>query len=114
MHINEISGQIIDSAIEVHRELGPGLLESIYEVALTVELELRGFDVRHQVPFSVFYKNTDLKTGYRLDLMVENRVIIELKSVERLEPVHFKQLQTYLKLSDERLGLLINFNVPLL
>ena len=114
MVINEISGQIVDSAIEVHRELGPGLLEAVYEAALAIELESRGFKVARQVPCSVYYKSIELEMGYRLDLLIENCVIVELKSIEKLEPIHHKQLQTYLKLSDKRLGLLINFNVPLL
>ena len=114
MRINEISGQILDSAIEVHRVLGPGLLEAVYEAALAIELESRGLRVQRQVSVAVFYKGADLEMGFRLDLLVENCVIIELKSVEKLERVHNKQLQTYLKLADKRLGLLINFNVPLL
>ena len=114
MRLNEISGQILDSAIEVHRVLGPGLLEAVYEAALTMELESRGLWVQRQVPIVVVYKNTELEMGFRLDLLVENRVIIELKSVEKIERVHFKQLQSYLKLADKRLGLLINFNVPML
>ena len=114
MRINEISGQILDSAIEVHRVLGPGLLEAVYEAALAIELESRGLRVQRQVSVAVFYKGADLETGFRLDLLVENCVSIELKSVEKLERVHNKQLQTYLKLADKRLGLLINFNVPLL
>ena len=114
MLINQISGEVVDAAIEVHRELGPGLLEAIYEAALIIELESRGLRVAKQVPLAVFYKGRDLGIGCRLDLVVENRVVIELKSVEKLEPVFHKQLQTYLKLSDKRLGILINFNVPLL
>lgn len=114
MRINEISGQILDSAIEVHRVLGPGLLEAVYEAALAIELESRGLWVQRQVPIVVVYKNTELEMGFRLDLLVENRVIIELKSVEKIERVHFKQVQSYLKLADKRLGLLINFNVPML
>ena len=100
--------------MEVHRELGPGLLEAIYEAALTIELESRGFDVQCQVPFCVYYKQTKLKIGFRLDLLIEDSVVVELKSVEKLEKVHHKQLLTYLKLSDRRLGLLINFNEALL
>ena len=114
MRLKDISAQILDSAIEVHRVLGPGLLEAVYEVALVIELESRGLSVQRQIPVVVFYKGADLKMGFRLDLLVENRVVIELKSVERIEKVHNKQLQSYLKLADKRLGLLINFNVPLL
>lgn len=114
MLINQISGEAIDSAMQVHRELGPGLLESVYEAALSIELESRGLRVQRQVPITVSYKNIELGVGFRIDILIETRVVIELKSVEKMEKVFYKQLQTYLKLSDKRLGLLINFNVPLL
>jgi len=112
--LNEISGQVIGAAIEVHRELGPGLLESAYEVCLSHELQQRGVRVDQQVPVPVSYKGLHLECGYRLDLLVENQVIVELKAVESLLPIHEAQLLTYLKLYQRRLGLLINFNVPVL
>jgi len=112
--LNEISGQVIGAAIEVHRELGPGLLESAYEACLRHELQQRGVRVEQQVPVPVFYKGLHLECGYRLDLLVENQVIVELKAVESLLPIHEAQLLTYLKLYQRRLGLLINFNVPVL
>lgn len=112
--LNEISGQVIAAAIEVHRQLGPGLLESAYECCLRYELQQRGVRVEQQVPVPVSYKGLELECGYRLDLLVEDRVIVELKAVESLLPIHEAQLLTYLKLYQRRLGLLINFNVPLL
>jgi GxxExxY protein len=112
--LNEISGQVIGAAIEVHRELGPGLLESAYEACLRHELQRRGVRVDRQVPVPVSYKGLHLECGYRLDLLVEDQVIVELKAVESLLPIHEAQLLTYLKLYQRRLGLLINFNVPVL
>lgn len=114
MELDEISGQVIGAAIAVHRELGPGLLESAYEACLVHELRQRGVQVEQQIPQPVFYKGLQLECGYRLDLLVENRVIVELKAVETLLPIHEAQLLTYLKLRQLRLGLLINFNVPIL
>lgn len=114
MELDEISGQVIGAAIAVHRELGPGLLESAYEACLVHELRQRGVRVEQQIPQPVFYKGLQLECGYRLDLLVENRVIVELKAVETLLPIHEAQLLTYLKLRQLRLGLLINFNVPIL
>jgi GxxExxY protein len=105
---------IISAAIEVHRELGPGLLESVYEECLCRELHLRGLEFRRQVELPVIYKGLKLDCGYKLDLVVQDEVILELKSVERLQPIHEAQLLTYLRLADKRVGLLINFNVPLL
>ena len=102
---------IIGSAMEVHRVLGPGLLESVYETALYYELGLRGLRARRQILVPVSYKSLNLKTGIRLDLCVEDRVIVEVKSVERLQEVHHAQLLTYLKLTGLRIGLLFNFNV---
>lgn len=110
MDEDSISHQIIGAAIEVHRTLGPGLLESIYEAALEMELGERALKVRRQVELPVSYKGRLLDGGYRIDLIVEELVIIEIKAVERLLPVFESQLLTYLKLSDKRLGLLINFN----
>lgn len=106
----ELTEKIIGAAIEVHRELGPGLLESAYQVCLVHELELRGLNVEQQVPLPVTYKGITLDCGYRLDLVVENRVVVELKTVEKLIPVHEAQLLTYLKLCKIKIGLLINFH----
>jgi GxxExxY protein len=109
-----LSGEIIAAAIEVHRHLGPGLLESVYQACLIQELQLRGLEVRHEVPFPITYKGISLDLGLRLDLVVEDLVIVELKSVQRLEPVHKLQVLIYLRLSGRWLGLLFNFNVPLI
>lgn len=109
-----LSQEIIGAAIEVHRHLGPGLLEAIYEQCMLKELGFRGINVQHQRPLPVSYKGEVLDCEYRLDLLVDNNVIVELKTVKRLEPVHDAQLLSYLKLSGYRLGLLINFNVPVL
>ncbi|MEL6385333.1 MAG: GxxExxY protein [Cyanobacteria bacterium J06626_18] len=111
---NRVSGLIIGAAIEVHRELGPGLLESAYEACLKYELSQRGISIKSQVPQPVSYEGIRMDCGYRLDLFVENTVIVELKAVEALHPVHSAQLLTYLKLQNCWLGLLINFNVPVL
>ena len=108
---NEISFKIIGIAIEIHNELGPGLLESAYEYSLSYELRNAGFKVNQQVPMPLIYKDIKMECGYRVDIMVENKIIVEIKSVETLAPVHFSQTLTYLKLSDCKLGLLINFNV---
>lgn len=108
---NELSNIIIGAAIEVHKALGPGLLESAYEATLHKELTLKGLDVKAQVGLPLVYKDVKLDIGYRVDLLVENKVIIEIKSVETLNDVHVAQLLTYLKLSGCKLGLLINFNV---
>ncbi len=107
---NNISGQIIKGAIEVHKQLGPGLLESTYEGCLIYELVDSGLSVQSQVPFPVKYKGKLIDIGYRVDLLVEGIVVVELKSVERLLPIHSAQILTYLKLSDLKVGLLINFN----
>jgi GxxExxY protein len=111
MTINDISGQIVDASIQVHRELGPGLLESAYEACLAYELRKRGLKVLTQVGLPVIYDEVKLDVGYRIDLLVEDCVIVELKAVEHVLPLHEAQLITYLKLADKRLGLLINFNV---
>lgn len=105
---------IIGAAIEVHAQLGPGLLEGIYEECLCYELQLRGLKFRRQVHLPVFYKEVQMEISYRLDLVVENEVIVELKSVDRLLPVHEAQVITYLKLTGLNTGLLLNFNVPAL
>ena len=109
-----LTRQVIGAAIEVHQHLGPGLLESIYEHCLRKELETKGLKCQHQQPLPVRYKGELLECEYRLDLVVENTVVIELKAVKKLEPLHEAQLLTYLKLSGYKLGLLINFNVPVL
>jgi GxxExxY protein len=105
---------IIGAAIEVHRALGPGLLESAYEECLCYELRLRGLDFRRQAELPVVYKGIKLDCGYRLDLVVQGEVVLELKAVEKLLPIHEAQLMTHLKLAGKRVGLLINFNVPFL
>ncbi len=112
--LNRISEAIIGAAIEVHRTLGPGLLESTYEACLFHELTKCGHKVVQQKPVPVIYKGLTLECGYRLDLLVEDAVVVELKSVETLEPIHEAQLLTYLRLANLKLGLLINFNVKLL
>lgn len=109
--INDLSYKIIGSAMEVYKTLGPGLLESAYEKALVHELNLAGIPVQSQVGVEMSYKGVNIGEGLRLDLLVDNQIIVELKSVEELKPVHHKQLLTYLRLMDKRLGLLINFNV---
>jgi len=110
MNLNEISYQIRGAVFDVYNELGPGLMENVYEKALIIELLNRGLQVENQVPIEVLYKGFDLGLQYRLDLLVNKQVIIELKSVEILLPVHYKQLITYLKLAQKPLGFLINFN----
>jgi GxxExxY protein len=107
---NEISHAIIGAAIEAHRILGPGLLESVYEAALSHELKERGFMVQQQLELPVIYKGLELLGGYRIDLLVNRLVIGEIKSVEKLMPIHEAQVLTYLKLSGKKLGLLLNFN----
>jgi GxxExxY protein len=110
----ELTENVIGAAIEVHRALGPGLLESAYEECLCREFNLRGLAFERQVPLPVEYKGVNLDCGYRLDLIVQNEVILELKCVEHLLPVHDAQLLTYLKLTGKRVGLIINFNVATL
>jgi GxxExxY protein len=110
----EITEKVIGAAIEVHRALGPGLLESAYEECLCRELSLQGLSFQRQVPLPVLYKDVELDCGYRIDLVVAESVVVELKAVDQLEPIHEAHLMTYLKLSKIRVGLLINFNVPLL
>ena len=114
MDVNEVSGQIIDAAIKVHRALGPGLLESAYEACLVYELTKRGLSVRSQVPLPVRYDEIVIEVGFRIDLLVNEIIIVELKSVDAIAPIHKAQLLSYLKLSDRKIGLLINFNVGLL
>ncbi len=114
MEIEAICSETIGAAIEVHRHLGPGLLESAYESCLAHELCSRGLKVENQKALPVVYKNLKLDVGYRLDLLVEEALIVELKSVDELHPLHLAQVLTYLKQAGFSLGLLINFNVPLL
>ncbi len=111
---NEITGCVIAAAIEVHRNLGAGLLESAYEECLCYELSLRGVRFQRQVHLPVNYKGLKLECGYKLDLLVEDVVVVELKAVEALAPVHHAQLLTYLRVLNKPVGLLINFNVPVL
>ena len=111
---NEISKQILDASITVHKEMGPGLLEMVYELSLEKELQLRNIIVERQIPVPLFYKGYDLRKEYRIDLLVEKEIIIEIKSVNVLLPVHEAQIISYLKLTDKKLGFLINFNVQLL
>ena len=106
-----IGTQVVDCAIRVHTALGAGLLESAYESCLAHELAKHGLEVRKQVPMPVLYDNTQMDVGYRIDMLVNNRVVVELKAVEKLMPLHTAQLLTYLKLSKLRLGFLLNFNV---
>ena len=112
--LNKLSEKIIGAGIEVHRALGPGLLESTYEECLCYEIKLRGLSFERQKPLPVVYKGVTLDCGYRLDVVVENSVILELKTVEGPLSIHEAQLLTYLKLTGLRLGLLMNFNVPVL
>lgn len=111
VRLNEISGQIVDAAIKVHSALGPGLLEGAYQACLTHEMRKRGFKVRSQVRVPVVYDDVRIDIGYRLDLLVEEAVIVELKAVSKVLPVHHAQVLSYLKLSNRRLGLLLNFHV---
>ena len=114
MDINDISGVIVDAALEVHQALGPGLLEEVYKKCLKAELQYRKLKVLSEVGLPVVYKDLSLDLGYRIDLLVEDLVIVELKAVYQLNPVHRAQLYTYLKLSDKPLGLLLNFNTRLM
>lgn len=110
--LNKITEEIIGAAIDIHKYLGPGLLESVYEVCLVEELEQRGLNVKRQANLPLYYKGRLTNKRFTIDLLVEDDVIIELKSVDRMMPVFEKQLMTYLKLTQKNLGLLINFNVP--
>ena len=111
---NEIATIVVDACFKVHTTLGPGLLESVYEAVLLYELEKRGLSVTKQQVIPVSYDGTQLEEGFRADLIVEDKIIIELKSVEKVMPVHKKQLLTYLRLSDRKLGLLVNFGENLI
>lgn len=114
MHENDIATIIIQKAIELHKDLGPGLLESVYENTLAYDLREKGLQVDQQVALPLVYKEIKMEVGYRLDLIVNKKVVVEIKSLELLAPVHYAQLLTYLRLSGLKLGLLINFNVKLL
>ena len=114
MHENDIAKIIVDSAYKIHVNLGPGLLESAYQAVLAYELKKCGLAVLQEQPVPLVYESVSLEIGYRADLIVENKVIVELKSVEKVAPVHKKQLLTYLRLADMRLGLLINFGASLI
>lgn len=111
---NEISKIIVDLSYKIHTELGPGLFESVYEEILYYELTEEGLDVKRQTSIPVYWQDLKMEVGFKSDLIVENKVIIEIKSIESLAPVHFKQLLTYLKITKLKLGLLINFNENLL
>ena len=112
MEINKITGSIIDSAMKVHTALGPGLLESAYEACLKHELISKNIHVLNQVILPIKYHGVEIEAGYRLDLLVEDEVIVELKAVDKIHPIHEAQLLSYLKLANKKIGLLINFNVP--
>jgi GxxExxY protein len=114
MDINQITEKIIGCAIEVHKNLGPGLLESAYEECIVFELKNAGLNIERQIPVPVVYKDIKLDCGYRIDILVENIVVIELKTVEAFSPVHEAQILTYMKFAKKKIGLLINFNVTLL
>jgi len=111
MNENQIAAAVVDAAFKIHTTLGPGLLESIYEVTLEYELRNRGLSVLRQIGLPVYYEGLKLELGYRVDLIIGDKVIIEIKSIEALAPIHKRQLLTYLRLANMRLELLINFNV---
>ncbi len=111
---NKLSKQILDASLTVHKEMGPGLLESVYESCLLQELSLRNIEVKSQVFLPLHYKGVELNKDFRIDILVENEIIIELKAVDTILPVHEAQIISYLKLADKKLGFLINFNVPLI
>jgi GxxExxY protein len=108
--VNETSGVIVDAAFQVHKTLGPGLLERVYEECLQYELDNRGLNVRRQVRVPLIYKELEFDCGFRIDLLVNNEVVVEIKAVEGVLPIHTAQLLTYLKITEHRVGLLINFN----
>ncbi len=115
MELNQLSSQVIKAAINVHKSLGPGLLESVYQACMVIELKYMNMKVRSEVPLPIFYRGQKVnEEGFRLDLLVEDTIIVELKSVEKVQDVHKKQLLTYLRLAKKPLGLLINFNQTLL
>ncbi|MFQ5518695.1 MAG: GxxExxY protein, partial [Mariprofundus sp.] len=112
VEVNELARLVVDASLHVHKNLGPGLLESVYEACLCHELTKRGVSFQRQVALPVVYDGVEIEAGLRIDLWVENKLIVELKAVEQLHEVHQAQLMTYMKLTNSRLGLLINFNVP--
>ena len=112
--LNSLGGEILDSSITVHKEMGPGLLESVYQECLWEELNSRGVNLQSHVPVPLVYKEKTLNKDYIIDLLVENEIVIELKAIEGVLPVHQAQIISYLKLANKRLGYLINFNVPML
>ena len=112
MIVNEVSGHVVDSSMKVHTTLGPGLLENVYETCLSYELRKRGFKVLTQLPLPVAYDGVQIEVGYRLDILVNDVVIVEVKAVTRVLPIHEAQLLSYLKLSGKQVGLLINFHEP--
>ena len=114
MELNEISGMVVDGAIEVHRCLGPGLLEEVYKQCLYAEILGRGMKARREIGMPIVYKNLNIDLGYRIDILVEERLIVELKAVTDIAPVHKAQLLSYLRLSGKKLGLLLNFHAPLM
>lgn len=114
MKLNQITENIIGASIEVHQNLGPGLLESSYQKCLSYEINQLGLDVKEQVPMPIIYKEVHLEHGYRMDLLIEEKIVVEVKTVEAFTDVHIAQLLTYLKLGDFKLGLLINFHVDIL
>ena len=114
MNENEIGTVIIDTSIKIHKELGPGLLETVYEVILAYELEKKGLIVQRQVPINIIYEGIQFDEAFRADLLVNDMVLVELKSIELINNAHRKQLQTYLKLSGKKLGYLLNFGAPLM
>jgi GxxExxY protein len=112
--LNNLSAKILDASVFVHKEMGPGLLESVYEACLLKELDLRGIYADSQVYLPLFYRGEELNKDYRIDILVEKEIVLEIKAVEILLPIHEAQIISYLKLADKRLGFLINFNVPVL
>lgn len=112
--LNRLSSESIGAAIEVHRNLGPGLLESAYESCLSWELRQRGLDVQNQVPVPIHYKGITLDEGYRIDLLVEGKLLLELKSIDKMQPIHTGQVLTYLKMTGLKMALILNFNVLLM
>ena len=113
-NLNDLSAAVVDSAIQVHRALGPGLLKSAYEACLVYELRKHALSVQSQVGLPVVYDEVKLEVGYRIDLLVENQIIVELKAIAAIQPIHEAQLLSYLKLSNLKIGLLLNFNVKLM
>lgn len=114
MEINEITKEVIGAAVEVHKQLGPGMLESAYEECLCYELENRGFSIQRQKPVPIVYKDIKLECGYRIDVLVDDTLVLELKSIDAIAPVHVAQILTYMRFANKKIDLLINFNVTVL